>query len=169
MKVWAGIGAAVVLTGATVFVAHSGSFASDTPPSIEEDFNHPAAERILLDHGLKVFKGDGHIWFDTSRSFETGEQCPVGQIQVEKQLDVAPYGVWYCFKTKGTQGYLTLEVPGTFGVRGGSGPLQATANLPEGQKTFQIEPNRPVAISPGTGNDLPQAILVELRLTGAAA
>ncbi|RKN58114.1 hypothetical protein D7193_05835 [Micromonospora costi] len=169
MKVWAGLGAAAVLTGAVVFVANTGSFAADTPPTIEEDFSHPGAERILADHGLKVFKGDGHIWFDTSRSYDTGEQCPVGQIQVEKALDVAPYGVWYCFKTKGTEGYLTLEVPGTFGIRGGSEPLEATANLPEGPKTYQIEPNKPVAISPGTGTEPPKAILVELRLSGAAS
>ncbi|MEV1331072.1 hypothetical protein AB0J20_16005 [Micromonospora costi] len=169
MKVIAGVGAAVVLTGAVVFAANSGSFAADTPPPLEEDFSHPGAESILLEHGLKVFKGDGHIWFDTSRSFETGVQCPTGQIQVEKLLDAPPYGVWYCFKTKGTSGYLTLEIPSTFGVRGGSTPLQATANLPDGPKTYQIDPNRPVAIDPGEGGDLPEAILVELRLTGSAS
>ncbi|MGN9914073.1 S1 family peptidase [Phytohabitans sp. LJ34] len=132
-----------------------------------EDFSYPGAEQILAQHGLRVSKGDGHILFVTSRPFGE-QQCATGEIQVEKWLDEAPFGVYYCFRTIGSQGYLSLEVPGTFGVRGGSVSLRATAELPDGQRTYEVDPNEFVAISPGTGDEPPEAVLVELRLTGTA-
>lgn len=137
--------------------------AADAPTSVVEDFTHPGAEQILADHDLKVFRGDGHIVFVTSRTFAEG-QCPTGQIQVEKQMDVEPYGTYYCFRTFGTQGFLTLEVPGTFGVRGGDKPIVATAELPSGVQEYAVPANGFVAIGPGDGSELPQGILVELRL-----
>ncbi|MEJ3749505.1 trypsin-like serine protease [Actinomycetes bacterium KLBMP 9797] len=133
------------------------------PDSLVEDFTHPGAAQILAEHQLEVFKGDGHIVFVTSRSFAEG-QCPTGQIQVEKELDAEPYGVFYCFRTIGTQGVLTLKVPGTFGVRGGDKPIVATADLPTGEREYPVPANGFVAIEPGTGSELPQAVLVELRL-----
>ncbi|MFI6763664.1 hypothetical protein ACIBF5_31520 [Micromonospora sp. NPDC050417] len=136
-------------------------------PSLVEDFTHPGADQILAQHGLKVFKGDGHIVFVGSRGFETDQQCARDEIQVEKTLDVEPYGVWYCFKSTGPSGYLALEVPGTFGIRGGDRPITAKANLPEGERTYSVPAYTPVAIRPGTGPETPQAVLVELRLTGA--
>ena len=60
---------------------------------------------------------------------------------------------------------LTLEVPSTFGVRGGSTPVVATADLPDGEKEYEVPANGFVAIDPGAGSDIPQAILVELRLS----
>lgn len=129
---------------------------------VVEDYAYPRVDQILAEHGLKVFKGDGHILFVTSRTFEEG-QCPTGQIQVEKSLDEEPYGVNYCFETRGTKGYLSLEVPATFGVRGGDKPIVATAQLPDRKEDFPVPANEHVAIDPGQGTELPKAILVELR------
>lgn len=164
---------AVLVTG--VVGVGSGSLASaagvlsesDSPPSLVEDFTHPGADQILVDHGLKVYKGDGNIWFSSSRPYGSPEgRCPVGEIQVEKALEVAPHGVWFCFQTRGTEGYLTLEVPATFGIRGGSVPVEAVADLGEdGEQTFEVPPNRPVVIDTGDQGERPEAILVELRLT----
>jgi hypothetical protein len=168
MKALSWFAAAAVVAGSVVLVSSSSAAVqeADTPPPLVEDFTHPGADQILAQHGLKVFKGDGHIMFVTSHTYDES-QCVAGQIQVEKQLDVAPFGIYYCFKSVGTTGFLTLEVPGTFGVRGGDKAIQAKAELPDGEKTYQIAPNNFVAISPGTGDEIPQAVLVELRLTGA--
>jgi hypothetical protein len=162
-------GAAVLATvgGVVALTATSGSAAgeaADTPPSIVEDFTHPDAAGILARHGLKLFKGDGHIMFDSARTFSES-QCPTGLIQVEKSLDEEPYGMYYCFRTIGTKGFLTLEVPGTFGVRGGSEEIVVKAKLPDGTvlPPYEVQPNQPVAIEPGDGNEAPQAILVEIR------
>jgi hypothetical protein len=162
-------GAAVLATvgGVVAINATSSSAteaAADAPSSLVEDYTHPDAEGILARHGLKVFKGDGHIVFDSARPF-TESQCPTGLIQVEKHQDEEPYGMYYCFRTIGSKGFLTLEVPGTFGVRGGSEAIQVKAKLPDGTvlPTYDVPPNQPVAIEPGDGSEAPQAILVEIR------
>lgn len=161
---------AVATVAATVLALSGGSSAAreaaDTQAPAVEDYTHPGADRILAEHGLKVFKGDGHIVFVTSRTYDEG-QCATGQIQVEKALQAEPYGVYYCFRTRGTEGFLTLEVPATFGIRGGSTPLEATAEMPDGEQTYEVDPNEYVAVEPGSGSELPRAILVELRLTGS--
>lgn len=134
-----------------------------------EDFAHPRADAVLADHGLKVFKGDGRISFVTSRGYEEGP-CAAGQIQVERMFDVEPYGKYFCFQTSGNQGYLTLEVPNTFLLRGGDKPITATAELPGGtEKTYNVAAGQAVAVEPGEGATMPQAVLVELRFSAGLA
>jgi hypothetical protein len=165
---WHGV---TVVAVSTLLLSGGGSAgareATDEQPSLVEDYNYPGAAQIIAEHGLKLFKGDGHILFVTSRTYDEG-QCATGQLQVEKALDVEPYGVFYCFQTVGAEGFLTLEVPATFGIRGGNAPIEATAELPTGDQTYDVPPNGFVAISPGPGGEPPAAILVELRMTGAA-
>ncbi|MGN9914077.1 hypothetical protein ACTMTJ_41765 [Phytohabitans sp. LJ34] len=165
-KIMPWLGAATVVAASVLVLPGAGSAArevADTQTPAVEDFTHPGAERILAEHGLKVFKGDGHIVFVTSRTYDEG-QCATGQIQVEKALEAEPYGVYYCFRTRGTAGFLTLEVPATFGIRGGDKPIEATAELPDGERTWEVPPNAFVAVEPGSGGEIPQAVLVELRL-----
>ncbi|WP_425791920.1 hypothetical protein [Micromonospora sp. DT227] len=145
-----------------VFAANSGSSAADTPPSLEEDFNYPGAAKILADHGLKLYKGDGHIIWTGTRPVEDDQPCTPDEIQVEQIPGVS--GFYHCFKVLGSSGYLTLEIPGTFGVRAGDEIVEATAKLPEGDKKFTIPANKPVAIDTGEDGNLPQAILVEIRV-----
>jgi hypothetical protein len=161
----------VVLMGAAsvMFVSGSSSAAEpgDAPASLVEDFSYPGADGIRTEprnYGLKLFKGDGHILFVRAIAFGGDGQCANNEIQVEKNMTVSPFGVYYCFRATSSTGFLTLEVPATFGIRGGDRPLEATAELPEGDKTFQIPAGTPVPIEPGEGNDLPPAILVELRM-----
>jgi hypothetical protein len=167
MRSWSWLGATLLAATAGILVTADVAAAADEPPPVTEDFAYPGAAQILTEHGLKVFKGDGQIRFVTSRPFDAG-QCPSGQLQVERNLDVEPYGVYYCFQQLGAQGFLTLEVPGTFGIRGGTRTVEATAVLPEGERTFTVPPAQPVAISPGTGEEPPQAVLVELRMAPAS-
>ena len=152
--------------GAVTSAGDSAAEQADAPSSIVEDYTHPDADGILAQHQLKVFKGDGHIMFDSAKSYAEGSECTPGLLQIEKSLDVEPYGMFYCFRTIGTKGFLTLEVPGTFGVRGGSAAITATAELPDGTvlPPYEVDPNERVAIEPGTGSEPPQAILVELRM-----
>lgn len=160
--------ATTLVAGSVLALTSSGSAAreaADAPAPAVEDYAYPNADQVLAQHGLKVFRGDGRIVLASSRTYDDG-QCPTGQIQVEKALPEAPYGVYYCFRTWGTRGFLTLEVPATFGVRGGDKPLQATADLPNGEdRTYAVPANGYVAIEPGEGPELPKAILVELRMT----
>ncbi|WP_273653977.1 hypothetical protein [Cellulomonas fimi] len=130
--------------------------------SLVEDFAYPGADAILEEHGLKVFTGDGHVVPVSSGA--VGGSCAPGLIQVETLVEEEPYGSYYCFRTSGTRGFLTLEVPHTFLLRGGDKPVEATAELASGaEETYEVAPNTSIAVDPGEGSDMPQAILVELR------
>jgi hypothetical protein len=168
---WLATSAAVVgaVAGTVTLATANGAAAraADEPPPIVEDYAYPGAQEILAKHQLELIKGDGHLLFVTSIKYGENRQCAVGEIQVEKSLDVEPFGVYYCFRTVGTKGWLTLKVPATFGVRGGSKTVEATANLPSGPRKYTIPANSPVAIDPGDGHDTPKAVLVELRFGSA--
>ncbi len=160
------IGAGAVLAAGVLTFASAGSAAEsvDSPLSLVEDYSHPGADTILSEFGLKVLKGDGNIQFSSRKSFDDGVYCPVAEIQVEKSVEVEPYGYYYCFKTSGSKGVLTLEVPGTFGVRAGNAAVTATAHTEEGTEVFNIPANTPKGIDPGGDDGLPTAVLVELRI-----
>ncbi|MGY4644752.1 hypothetical protein [Cellulomonas sp. URHB0016] len=159
------LGASAVVAGVVVAVNGGGAAVAAGEPGTEvqsslvEDFAYPGAEAIWAEHGLKVFKGDGHIQVVSS-----GEPCAPGLIQVESMPDVDPYLGYFCFGTSGARGFLTLEVPNTFLLRGGDKPVAATAKLPgEALETYTVPANTSVAVDPGEGEQRPQAILVELR------
>jgi hypothetical protein len=134
-------------------------------PSIVEDFVHPGADQIFAQYyGLRLFRGDGHIVFVTSRPVGGGVQCDSGQIQVDRFLGVDPFGVWDCFRTVGTQGFLALEAHGAFIIRAGNVAVQATAELPTGRQSVTVPANQSSDFFPPEGSDPPSAILVELRI-----
>jgi hypothetical protein len=161
----AGAALAAVSVVALAGSAAAGTATEPEPQSLVEDFVHPGAEQILAEHGLIVRRGDGHIVFVTSYPVDSGVQCQPGQIQVERVLDAPPYGILYCFRTIGSEGYLAMEVRGTFVVRGGDLPVQAMALLASGDHHYyQIPPQTYVPIDPGDGSELPDATLLQLNL-----
>ncbi|GCD20317.1 hypothetical protein GXP71_02970 [Cellulomonas sp. H30R-01] len=165
-KVVGWVVAPVVVAGVAVAWASSAG-AADSPVEVQsslvEDYAYPGADAILAEHGLKVFTGDGHVEPVSSGEFGSGS-CAPGLIQVETMVEEEPYGAYYCFRTSGTRGFLTLEVPHTFLLRGGDKPVEATAELASGtEETYAVAPNTSVAVDPGEGAEMPQAILVELR------
>jgi hypothetical protein len=164
-KMAAWLTVATLATAVGVAVSGESRAADDVPAasSLVEDFTHPGAATILAQHDLKVLKGDGHIVFTEAFRGSDG-QCAAGEVQVEKLMGEDPFSRTYCFKTIGSKGVLTMEVPGTFGIRGGSKPIEATAELPDGKKAYDIDPNEFVPVDPGSTSDLPEAILVELRI-----
>ncbi|MEW2429688.1 hypothetical protein AB0877_16885 [Micromonospora sp. NPDC047644] len=162
MKVLPWLGAAALAVGVAILVPAAGSGAADSPPSLEEDFNYPGAAAILAEHGVKLHKGDGHVLWTGSRPMESGSPCLSTEVQVEQIL--GPEANYHCFRTLGATGYLTLEISGTFGIRGGARTVEATAQLPEGPAEFTIPAGKPVPIRPGSDADQPEATLVEIRI-----
>ncbi|MFE6872768.1 hypothetical protein ACFVFS_40275 [Kitasatospora sp. NPDC057692] len=82
----------------------------DTPPPAVEDFVYPNADQIFADRGIRLKSGDGHIVLDT---------CAPGMLEVDArnlaEIDKVGGGR-FCFKTTGTTGRLTLELPSTYAV-----------------------------------------------------
>lgn len=157
---WVGVPA--VLAGVVVaWGAGGAAVAADAPEvqsSLVEDYAYPGAEQILAEHGLRLFTGDGHVEFVPS----TVGPCATGLVMVEAVVEDEL--AVYCFRTSGVRGFLTMEVPNTFVLRGGSKPVEATAQLPgEVEETYKVPVNTSVPVEPGDGQAMPEAILVELR------
>ncbi|MGK5548298.1 hypothetical protein ACSNOH_26745 [Streptomyces sp. URMC 127] len=82
--------------------------ADGRPGYVVEDFNYPGADKIKAEKGITLKRGDGHV---------TLADCSSGTGLME---------VWsrknekICFRTTGASGYLTLEIPSVFAVRGAS-------------------------------------------------
>ncbi|MFI5495786.1 hypothetical protein [Actinoplanes sp. NPDC051859] len=167
MKILSWTGAVAVAVAAGAFVFGGGAQAAESPSasSLVEDYSYPGAAQILAKDELKLIGGDGHIMFTKRINPLTEVQCQTTEIQVE-QFVAGGSGWYYCFKTIGTTGVLTLEVPATYGVRSGANPLYVSADLSQGADPdpILVPANTPVGIYPGSGNEEPEAVLVEIRL-----
>ncbi|MGI5531566.1 hypothetical protein ACQEVX_30570 [Streptomyces syringium] len=80
--------------------------ADGRPGYVVEDFNYPGADGIKAEKGITLKRGDGHIVL---------ADCSSGTGLME---------VWsrksekICFRATGTSGYLALEIPSVFAVKG---------------------------------------------------
>lgn len=80
--------------------------ANDLPGYAIEDFNYPNADKIKADKGITLKRGDGHIVLADCSS-------ATGLLEVWSRNKEK-----ICFRTTGTSGYLTLEIPSVFAVKG---------------------------------------------------
>lgn len=172
---WVGLSAAAV--GAVVALGSGVAAAADdaeaeVQSSLVEDFAYPAADAILAEHGLKVKTGDGRILFESTsltgctRGLIGVETHPIPEnAEDEAAQDDTPEVLHYCFRTSGTRGFLTLEVPTTAAVRAGHAPVEATALLESGvEETYEVPANRMVDIDIDPAiKKAPKSILLELR------
>ncbi|MFI9201213.1 hypothetical protein [Streptomyces sp. NPDC053048] len=80
--------------------------ADGRPGYVVEDFNYPGADRIKTEKGITLKRGDGHIVLADCSS-------ATGLMEVWSRKNER-----ICFRTTGTSGYLALEIPSVFAVRG---------------------------------------------------
>lgn len=76
------------------------------PGYLAEDFNYPGADAIKAQKGITLKRGDGHITLADCAS-GTG-LMEVYSRRTEK----------ICFRATGPSGYLSLEIPSVYGVKG---------------------------------------------------
>ncbi|MFF3976999.1 hypothetical protein [Streptomyces sp. NPDC001828] len=128
------------------------------PPSAVETFGYPNAQAILKERGLKLNKGDGGIVL---------ADCTAGSWDIKVDAIKDWESSTTCFKSLAKNGYLTLEIPGTFSVQPLDRPVRATLTA-EG-KTKVVNAPKNVTTPVGAG-DIPgggkEATLVELRVSG---
>ncbi|MEU3541282.1 hypothetical protein [Streptomyces paromomycinus] len=127
--------------------------------SAVEDFNYPDAERILKEKGIKLGRGDGHIILS---------ECKNDDIRVWT-TSTSEDGNKYCFKVTGKSGYLTLEVPETFGVQALDRPVEATLTSDGKKQTVKVTEGTTEQVGVGDGRpgaSGKEATLVELRVKG---
>ncbi|MFC7024904.1 hypothetical protein ACFQHV_17325 [Promicromonospora thailandica] len=161
----AGVGAALLaaMVGAgaagAAFSAEAsqGDLDADLPPYAVEDFNYPGAEQILVERGIELKRGDGHIVLADCSGSNLIRISARGQ----SSLTV-------CFRATGNEGWLTLELPGAFLVRTNdyeSTHLELAASSGDTQ-SFDVGPNDIQSVGeadPGSGGQ--QFALLEIRVS----
>lgn len=167
-------GAALVgFVGVPALANHtSASVADDEPPSIVEDFSYPGAAEILAEQKVKLISGDGHILI---ADCATPPVNNIGLLKVYTTDEtIGADGVGrVCFKVTGPKGWLNLEVPGVFEIRGdgqtnGTGH-KVTANLTtdDGDKvTVDVDPDGSTQVGMGADPNNEPTILLRLTVTG---
>ncbi|MEV5283130.1 hypothetical protein [Streptomyces sp. NPDC052811] len=129
------------------------ALAADMPSTVES-FDYPNAAKVLQDQKITLKKGDGHIVLS---------DCASGyDIQVKARTALSSAN--FCFTVSGTRGYLTMEVPDSFGIWTKEHPVQATLTA-DGQETVVNAPKNDYTPMGETGDSGKRSMLVELRVT----
>ncbi|RPF21973.1 hypothetical protein [Myceligenerans xiligouense] len=132
--------------------ARGESVADDVPPFAVETFDYPGAEEILAEQGFLLQRGDGHIVLA-----ECGSEENLLRLLARSREDV-------CFRTTGTEGFLSLELDSVYGVRTNDADNTHLEMTAEGD---QVEYDIPAETWEGVGEavDGREHVLLEIRVT----
>ncbi|WP_256362492.1 hypothetical protein [Streptomyces sp. TRM70350] len=125
--------------------------AGEAPGYAVEDFNYPQADKILAEQNIVLKRGDGHI---------TLADCVSGTGQLE---------VWarskdrICFQVTGNSGWLTLEIPSVYGIRGNDYTTQVDMTTGTEEKSFDVDKNAWTAVGESADEQGREFMLVEIR------
>ncbi|MFC0529780.1 FG-GAP-like repeat-containing protein [Phytohabitans kaempferiae] len=140
--------------------------------SVVEGYRYPNAEQILAEQNVKLISGDGHILL---ADCATPPQGDIGLLKVyttEEEIGVDGIGR-VCFKVRAPYGFLDLEVPGVFEIRGdglrtGTGH-EVTADLRDDdgeQITVDLVPDGSTQVGLGGDAHASPTMLLRLTVTG---
>ncbi|MFF7178486.1 hypothetical protein [Streptomyces sp. NPDC008121] len=129
--------------------------AEEGPGFAVEDFGYPDADKILAERKLTLKRGDGHIVLAACDS------AP-GLMEVWTRANEERF----CFKVTGTRGYLALEVPAVFSIRGSGQPAEVDMTVGDEEKTFTIKKNTWTPVGESVDPEGREHVLMEIR-TGA--
>ncbi|SCE72708.1 hypothetical protein GA0070612_0556 [Micromonospora chokoriensis] len=165
---------AVGLVGTAAAVA--GAAAEDVPTdtnggSIVEDFAYPGAAAIKAEQGITLISGDGHIILVACSTPPTGD---IGLLRVRTTDPIGPASSRvFCFKILANTGYLKLELPTVYEIRGdgltsGAGhEVTATVATSEGVlPPVQCDPDGFTQVGEGINPENDPTTLLELKVTG---
>jgi hypothetical protein len=126
------------------------SAADEAPGYAVEDFDYPGADKILAEQNITLKRGDGHILLAVCGS-------ATDLIQIKARGRTADI----CFRTTGSSGYLTVEIPSVYTVKGNAYTTQVDMTNGTEQKTFDITKNAWTAV--GESVDGQPYTLLEIR------
>ncbi|MCF1506083.1 hypothetical protein [Streptomyces glomeratus] len=132
---------------------------SSTPPLAVEDYGYPSADRILVEKGIKLKQGDGHILL--ADCDQAAQQI---RVMTVKDDSVGRQGT-YCFRTIGKTGRLTLELPRVFFIEAADHPVSADLTANGATTTVNVPKGESQSVGEGTGGGA-RSVLLELRVTG---
>ncbi|MBG6135840.1 FG-GAP-like repeat-containing protein [Longispora fulva] len=151
------LAAALLITPVLVGSATSASAAETALPSAVEDFAYPGAAGILAARGITLRSGDGHIVL--------ADCVPGGGLVELYSRSLAPSHA--CFKITGATGYLALEIPEVFSIRGDSHAIKATLSSQGTVASVDVSKNEWTPV--GEGSSSGATTLLELIATDGPA
>jgi hypothetical protein len=128
--------------------------AATAPGYAVEDFAYPQAERIYAERGILLKRGDGHIVLA-----DCGSQSGLLEVWSRQSAEK------YCFRVTGDHGYLSLELPSVYGIKGNDYTTEVNMTVDEEEKTFQVEKNSWTPVGESTDPNAREYALVEITAT----
>lgn len=125
--------------------------ADEGPGYAIEDFAYPNADKILAEQKIKLKSGDGHILL--AECTGAPELMEVFSHKSEK----------VCFRVTGDKGYLSLEIPAVFGVKGNNYAARVEMSAGTEQKTFTVDKNTWTAVGETADEQGRDFMLLEIR------
>ncbi|AZM93541.1 hypothetical protein [Streptomyces sp. W1SF4] len=154
-----GLTSAALAGFASLGVAYAGPqapsrVADGEMPTAVEEFAYPNAAKIQAEQKILLKRGDGHI---------TLTDCSAGTPDIRVRSRTGE-GL-FCFDVNAPKGYVTLELPSSFGIWTKDYPVKATITT-GGQKTVVDAPANDYKPIGEADNGNVTSVLVELRVTG---
>ncbi|WP_371675478.1 hypothetical protein [Streptomyces sp. NBC_01276] len=148
---WLAVAGGVAGTGAPVGASAMGSVADEGPGYAIEDFGYPNADKILAERGITLKRGDGHIVLaDCASATDLLEVWSRANDKI-------------CFRVTGASGYLTLEIPAVFAVKGNSYSAQVDMTTGTEQKKFDVNKNAWTPVGESADEQGRDFMLMEIR------
>lgn len=126
--------------------------AGDAPGYAVENFDYPQADKILAERNIVLKRGDGHI---------TLADCVSGTGQLE--LLARDKADKICFSTVGNEGWLTLEIPAVFSIRGNDYSTTVDMTVGSEEKSYEISKNSWTPVGESADPEGRDHMLVEIR------
>ncbi|WP_309144296.1 hypothetical protein [Streptomyces sp. BR123] len=158
------VGAAVA-AGALTWVAATGgviggsgaedlaakAIAHEGPGYAVGDFAYPNADKILAEGKIKLKSGNGHTLL--AECTGAPELMEIFSHENAKA----------CFRVTGDKGYLSLEIPAVFGVKGNNYAAQVAMSVGTEEKTFTVDKNARPAVGETADEQGRDFTLLEIR------
>ncbi|WP_254405054.1 hypothetical protein [Streptomyces sp. AC627_RSS907] len=125
--------------------------ADEAPGYAVEDFNYPGADKILAEKNIVLKRGDGHI---------TYVDCASGTGFLEV---MARRNDKVCFKVVGDSGWLTMEIPAVYIIKGNDYATEVDLTVDSEKKTYEIGKNTWTPVGESADEQGREHLLVEIR------
>ncbi|MGW6971208.1 hypothetical protein [Streptomyces sp. NPDC054952] len=127
------------------------SIADEGPGYAVEDFAYPNADKILAEKKIKLKSGNGNILL---------AEC-TGAPELMEVFSHVNEKV--CFRVTGDKGYLSLEIPAVFGIKGNNFAAQVEMSAGSEEKTFNVDKNTWTAVGETADEQGRDFMLLEIR------
>ncbi|MEV4949065.1 hypothetical protein [Streptomyces sp. NPDC053755] len=128
--------------------------AEEGPGYAVEDFGYPNADKILAEKNIVLKRGDGHILLA-----ECGSAADLLEVWTRQDEER------FCFKVTGTRGYLALELPSVYSIKGNTYSTEVDMTVGDEEKSFDIRKNTWTPVGESVDPQARDFMLMEIRTT----